>query len=208
MVLIFGPESPEQPAPRNPANHLLNALRVQLPVAVTEFPGSSRSVAAANARIRHALEQSVPMPFGIETPLEDVLTFIQQQTVGPDGNRLAIYVDPVGLSEAEKTLLSPVCINLQGVPLKTSLGLALKQLGLVYSVTEGVLLITSLSTDDLVPVTEDPFLVVGNCVLALFAAGLGGVLAPLVAGRGSASGRLAEDDQPGHWTTGEDRGQG
>jgi len=183
MVLIFGPQFDEQPAPRLAANHLLNDLRARLPTVVTEFPASSKSVAAANARIMNALDRSVPMRFPNETPLEDVLTFIKKQTAGPDGSPIAIYVDPAGLNEAEKTLTSPVCINLEGVALKMSLRLALKQLGLVYSVQEGVLMITCESSEDPLPTYEDPFLLFGNCLLALLAAGLGGVLAPLVADR-------------------------
>jgi hypothetical protein len=185
MVLIFGPGSSEDLFPRQATNHFLNAVRIALPAAVTEFPASSKSVAAANARMMKALERPIPLRFPDETALEDVLKWIQEQTEDPDGPRLAIYVDPVGLNEAEKTMTSPISINLVDVPLKASLTLALKQLGLTYSVWEGVLLITSAYSEEPLPVYNDPFLIVGNCVLALLAAGLGGVLAPRVAGRSS-----------------------
>jgi hypothetical protein len=185
MLLIFGPGSTEDLVPRLATNHLLNAVRNALPAGATEFPASSKSVAAANARIKRALERPIPLRFPSETPLEDALKFIEEQTADPDGRRLAIYVDPVGLNEAEKTMTSPLQINLENVPLKTSLRLALKQIGLTYSVWEGVLLITSAYSDEPLPVYNDPFLIVGNCVLALLAAGLGGVLAPRVAGRSS-----------------------
>ena len=47
----------------------------------------------------------------------------------------------------------------------------------------GLLTITSAECDDGVdppPAHQDPFLVVGHCLLALVAAGLGGLLAPRV----------------------------
>jgi hypothetical protein len=43
--------------------------------------------------------------------------------------------------------------------------------------------ITSEFADDPLPIYDDPFLTVGNCLLAALAAGLGGVLAPFVARR-------------------------
>jgi hypothetical protein len=187
LILIFGPRSNEDLAPRNVTNLLLNDVRAWLPPGVAEYPASSTRVAVANARIRKALEQPVPMYFPGETPLEEVLKWIQAQAVGLEGRSLLpIYVDPVGLNEAEKTMTSPVSINLDGVPLKTSLELALKQLGLTYRITEGVLLIDSIASGEAMPVHDDPFLIVGNCFLALIAAGLGGLLGPVVAGRSSA----------------------
>jgi hypothetical protein len=185
MILIFGQNDERQPAPQIAANYFLNALRTGLPTALTEFPVPSGGVTAANARIMKTLERPVPMWFPGETPLEDVLKYIQDRTEGTDGNRIAIYVDPVGLNEAEKTIRSPISIDLEGIPLKSSLRLALKQLGLVYSVRDGLLLITSESADDPFLIYEDPFLLVGNCLLAVLAAGLGGTLAPLVAERNS-----------------------
>ena len=61
----------------------------------------------------------------------------------PKGKPIPIYVDPIGLQQAERTLNSTVTIDLEGVPLKTSLRLALKQLGLAYCVRDGVLIISS-----------------------------------------------------------------
>ena len=92
----------------------------------------------------------------------------------------------MGLQEAEKPMRSPIAIDLDGVPLRTSLHLALRQLGLTYEVEGGLLTIT-VDYDDVrpPPVDDDPFLVVGHCLLALVAAGLGSLLAPRV---GKASG--------------------
>jgi hypothetical protein len=89
------------------------------------------------------LEQPVTMSFPNETPLEDVLKYIKVMTQGPNDNGIPIYVDPVGLNEASRTLLSPVTLELEGVPLKTTLRLLLKQLGLTYTVKDGLLTITA-----------------------------------------------------------------
>jgi hypothetical protein len=84
------------------------------------------------------------MPFANETPLEDVLKYIKSKTAGPDQAGIAIYVDPFGLNEAEKTMTSAVTIDLKGIPLQTSLRLLLKQLDLAYCVKDGVLIISSI----------------------------------------------------------------
>jgi RNA polymerase sigma factor (sigma-70 family) len=89
------------------------------------------------------LNEPVAMSFANETPLEDVLKYIKAATAGPKGDCLPIYVDPIGLAEAEKTLTSPVTMDLEGVPLKTTLRLLLKQLGLAYCVKDGLLYISS-----------------------------------------------------------------
>jgi len=44
-------------------------------------------------------------------------------------------------------LTSPVTLDLEGVPLKTTLRLLLKQLGLTYTVKDGLLTITSESSE-------------------------------------------------------------
>ena len=94
--------------------------------------------------------------------------------------KIPIYVDPMGLQEAERTLTSTVTVNLDGVPLKTTLRLCLKQLGLTYRIRDGLLFITSEeSADPFLPFYQDPFLIAGHCVLALLAAGFGGFVAPL-----------------------------
>ncbi len=94
------------------------------------------------------LDEPLSMSFPNETPLEDVLKYIKQATQGPNDTGIPIYVDPVGLQEAEKTMTSPVQLDLEGVPLKTTLRLLLKQLGLTYTVKDGMLTITSESSSD------------------------------------------------------------
>jgi hypothetical protein len=133
--------------------------------------------ASANARIWTALEQPVPMRFP-EISLEDLLKYVQDATVGPDGKRIALYVDPIGLQEAEKSMSSMLEIDLVGVPLGTSLRLCLDQIGLQYAVKDGFLFITSAVS--VLPPDLNPLDEVMLCLLALLAAVVGGAIAPLV----------------------------
>ncbi|MBX6316481.1 MAG: hypothetical protein IRY99_26750 [Isosphaeraceae bacterium] len=90
------------------------------------------------------LERPISMPFPNETPLSDVLKYIKTATASselPEG--IPIYVDPIGLAEAEKTEDSPVKMNLEGVRLKRCLRLILRQLGLTYDVRDGLLMIST-----------------------------------------------------------------
>jgi hypothetical protein len=190
MLLAFGrsPYDSFSLQPTLPTEHLLNAIRPW-------FPLVPNSILASNARILEALDQPIPMRFPNETPIEDVLKYIKKATTTPTYPGIPIYVDPLGLTEAERTLNSPVTIDLEGVPLKTTLRLCLKQLGLDYHVEDGFLRITS--KEEGPSVLEDPFLIVGHCLLALIAAALGGVAAPLVSdARRGPPPRAAVEDRP------------
>ncbi|HMF36469.1 MAG TPA: hypothetical protein VKF17_07505, partial [Isosphaeraceae bacterium] len=103
---------------------------------------------AKTKSIQVKLDQPIAMSFPNETPLEDVLKYIKQATQGANDSGIPIYVDPLGLQEADKTMTSPVQIDLEGVPLKTTLRLLLKQLGLTYTVKDGFLMITSQESED------------------------------------------------------------
>jgi hypothetical protein len=100
-------------------------------------------------KIAAELGKPFPMTFPNETPLEDVIKYVREATKGatlPDG--IPIYVDPLGLQEADKTTTSPVAINVKDVPLRISLRLMLRQIGLGYMVKDGLLQITSLESID------------------------------------------------------------
>ncbi|AGA25705.1 RNA polymerase sigma factor [Singulisphaera acidiphila] len=89
------------------------------------------------------LDDPISMSFGKETSLSDILKYIKSATTGANDTGIPIYVDLVGLQEAKKTMSSPVTLDLEGVPLKTTLRLILKQVGLAYCVKDGLLLISS-----------------------------------------------------------------
>jgi hypothetical protein len=174
MLLVFGriPGQPPGPSLSLATERFLDASR-------SWFPPVPRSVVAANARIQEALERPIAMRFEYEMTLDDLVKYVKQSTSTPTYPGIPIYVDPLGLQEAERSLNSTVSIDLEGVPLRTTLDLCLRQLGLYYRVTDGCLRINC-SDSEITPERDDPFLIVGHCLLALLAAGLGGALAPLV----------------------------
>jgi hypothetical protein len=107
---------------------------------------------ARSLAILKKLDAPVEMSFANETPLADVLKYIRSATQSSEfPNGLPIYVDPIGLQEAEKTMESPVIIDLDGVPLRRTLSLVLKQLGLGFRVEDGMIYITSAISDDVEP---------------------------------------------------------
>ena len=132
-----------------------------------------------------ALERPIPMRFLDDTPLEDVLKYVRGAMTGQTGKGISIYVDPIGLQEAEKSMTSTIRnIDLDDVPLKTSLRLCLDQLDMTYRIRDGMLFITS-KESEVTPVYQDPFLIVGHCVLALLAAAFGAIVAPFFSNRRS-----------------------
>jgi hypothetical protein len=125
---------------------------------------------ARSQRILAKLEEPVAMSFANETPMEDVLMYIKAATTGPDYSGIQIYIDPVALNEAGKTMRSAVKLDVEGVPLKTTLRLMLTQLGLDYVVEDGLLKIGGVSTLS----NSGPFRRMGHCYWALLAAFCGG----------------------------------
>jgi hypothetical protein len=89
------------------------------------------------------LDEPISMSFANDTPLQDVLKYIKAATTGPNRPGIPIYVVPAGLQEADRSMKSTIRIDLEGVPLKTTLRLLLKQLGLAYVVKDGSVLINS-----------------------------------------------------------------
>jgi hypothetical protein len=179
MILNFAPaRRNSQPWEQRPTVPFVSALRPWFTIFVRGGPADSYAVAAVNARILEALERPVTLRCPDGTTLADVLKFIEDATRDRDGQGIPIYVDQIGLQEAEQTLTSKVSINLERGPVETLLRLCVKQLELMYDVRDGLLVITS--GEHPLPADADPVLIVGRCLLALIAVALGGVLAPLV----------------------------
>jgi len=91
---------------------------------------------------RKKLETPVAMSFGDGAPLSDVLKYIKSATTMKGDNGIQIYVDPAGLKKLNGSLDSTVSLDLEGIPLRTTLRLALKQLDLAYCVKDGILMIS------------------------------------------------------------------
>jgi hypothetical protein len=88
------------------------------------------------------LHMPARLPSGTMT-LEDHLKAIRSVTRGPNDNGIPIYVDPVGLLEAQRTMDSPVNVPAMQQPVGWTLEKVLDQLGMAYAVRDGLLQITS-----------------------------------------------------------------
>ncbi len=136
-------------------------------------------------RASGALEKPVDVDVTEEMALEDVVKRIQESIAETDGEGIPIYINPLGLSEADKTMNSPIRnIELRRAPLRASLRRLLEQLDMQYVVKEGVLEITSrdMAIHQLRSAADDAYQVAGHCVLAMIAAALGGLASPVFCG--------------------------
>jgi hypothetical protein len=168
---ISGPFPPDEPAtPRPKAKKATVALRaagaISPPMGPAVEPGGDLQRREYERRLRllipglaeavedadqspgtrailRKLNEPIAMNFPDKVVLEDVLRYIKEATRGPGDPGITIYVDPRGLKEAGATMESPVALDLTGVPLKTTLRLLLRQLGLAYCVKDGLLIISS-----------------------------------------------------------------
>ena len=97
-----------------------------------------------NEALIKGLDEPLAMSFAKPTPLEDVLKYIKASTAKPEGKPPCRSTSIPRVSRMPmRSLNSKVVIDLEGVPLKTSLRLMLKQLGLAYCVRDGVVIISS-----------------------------------------------------------------
>jgi hypothetical protein len=182
MILVFHQPASADSRAVSVTVQLLEALRPRFETLVAGSAGDPDGIAAKNRRIRKVLQQPMPTQLPDETTLEDFLNTIRDAARASYGV-IPIYVDPIGLQEAEKSMTSTVRgVDLEGVPLGTALSLCLKQLDLQHVVKDGLLLITSVESEDQTIPSQfnDPFQIVGHCLLALIAAALGGAAAPFV----------------------------
>ncbi|WP_435011353.1 sigma-70 family RNA polymerase sigma factor [Tundrisphaera lichenicola] len=148
------PVIPEAEEPSPPAE--VEAVSVEVaPVDSPEPPSNwiaqlaEPDTSPMGQAILEVLEKPVAMNFPNETPLEDFLRYLKESTKSPEFPAgIPIYVDPQGLQDAEKTMASTISMDLDGVPIKTTLRLALKQLGLIYDVKNGMMYITSSNSED------------------------------------------------------------
>lgn len=99
--------------------------------------------------IRDRLNQPLAMPFPGGTSLGSVLVHIQASTKsGALPNGIPIFIDPIGLQEAGRSLESAVTINTRGEPIEASLKAILDPLGLTFTVGQGIVSITSKESAD------------------------------------------------------------
>jgi hypothetical protein len=100
-------------------------------------------VVLQNKTILSVLENPIDMAFPDGDSLNDVLKYVRAATSTPSFPGLQVHVEPAGLEKAKQSLTSRVTIDLERVPLRTTLKVVLKQLGLAYKVWNGFVVITS-----------------------------------------------------------------
>jgi hypothetical protein len=75
---------------------------------------------------------------------DDVGKYVKKATKGsPNDPEIAIILVPSGLEQVKVSLNSTIIMNIEGIPLKTSLRLLLKQCGLAYVVKDGRVIINT-----------------------------------------------------------------
>ncbi len=121
---------------------LEETMRSTIARSALSFAAQDKS--ANSKKILKKLDEPVSMNFATATPFKDVLKYIKQATQGPNDSGVPIYVDPKALEEADVNEGSKIVMDLEGVPLKTTLRLLLKQMNLAYCVRDGVLIISSI----------------------------------------------------------------
>lgn len=185
LALTFGQPQLFSLAPHLPTEGLIHRLVPPgIPPIQSELPDFTTHpmFRVADQYIRRKLDEPIPMHFPNETPLNDVLKYIRKATSEPNFPGIPIYVDPIGLQVAERTLDSTVQMEFDAIPVRDALRLILKQLGLSFSLRSGFIIITD-EDSATIPIYDDPIQVVGHSLLALVAAGIGAFAARLVSDR-------------------------
>ena len=149
MILVFARPhyDPHDPETFIPTIRFLEVVRPRLERLMSRFDAEKASTATLNVKIQEALDRPMPMPLAKPISLEAVVNYIKDATRSPNGEAIPIYVDPIGLAESDHQMSSTISqVDLEGVPLRSSLRLCLRQLQLDYFVRDGVLLITSVES--------------------------------------------------------------
>lgn len=176
-------------SPQLPTNHFLNAvLRSEGPTAAGEVFDEDLTTDEENLRVRKALDEPISLHFREDTSLKVVLDHINDAIRTP----LRVYANPYDRVDVAALRVS---IDRESIPAKQALRLCLGPLGLTYRVRPGYVEIY-LDVYQPAPFAEDPVMIAGHSLLAMIAAAVGGVAAPIVAGfcgrhRQDASGNTA-----------------
>ena len=78
------------------------------------MPAATVDAEPRNKAVLAKLERPITLKYTNATPLARVVSDIAKATQGPNDPGIAIYVDPVGINEAEKTMTSPVTFDVEG----------------------------------------------------------------------------------------------
>jgi RNA polymerase sigma factor (sigma-70 family) len=103
----------------------------------------SRDVEQKQQAVQQQLSLIIDADFRDGVTLEEFLKYIKQVTTKAKPPGLPIYVDPVGLQEAEKSMSSKLIIDLKQRPVSVVLRSALRSVGLAGRAKDGFYMIES-----------------------------------------------------------------
>ena len=164
-----------------PTDHLLNAVfRPAGPTAGQERSGDDFANNAESEQVRRALREPITLNFSDHASLKILLEHIKNAIRRPLGNDLVIYAGTVNWYHARELDNAVVAIDKSIIPAEDALRICLGQIGLRYRIQSGYVRIVPDAYQPL-PFAEDPVMIAGHSLLALFAASFGGVSAAFVA---------------------------
>ena len=117
------------------------------------------SVEDKNEQIRRKLEMTIPHEMPPKATLSHVLKALKKLTTDATFPGIPIYVDPVGLAEANMTVESEIKLDYKDLPvpqnIKMVLTLALRSSGLSYEVRDGLLMVSTALSHPRAPCRSD-----------------------------------------------------
>jgi hypothetical protein len=166
-----------------PTDHFLNAVfRPGGPTTRPEPPVDDLITDDESLRVSRALHEPITLHFTERTSLKIVLEHIKNAIRGSLGKDLVLFAGGESRVYPPRELdKNVVTIDRANIPAEDALRLCLGQIGMTYRVQSGYIRIVTDAYQPL-PFEEDPVMIAGHSLLALCAAGFGGISALLVAG--------------------------
>ncbi len=179
LILAFGPVCPAV----LPTNHLLNAIVRPGGPTTDDIPDEDLTSDEQSHWVQKALEEPITLHFPGPTSLKVVLDRIRdaaRRALGKDPFISAVWHNGYKYEIAELDH-AMVFIDRENIPAGKALQLCLAQLGWTYRVQSGGVRIFPDAYEP-IPFEKDPVMIAGHSLLALIAAAIGGVAAPIIAG--------------------------
>jgi hypothetical protein len=165
-----------------PTDHFLNAVfRPGGPTTARTLPDDHLTTDDESRRIWLALQEPIDVHFPEGTSLEVVLGHIKNAIRTSSGKNLVLFGTEPPFHPRFDRDQRVVTIDRANIPAEEALRLCLGQIGMTYRVQSGYIRIVSDAYQPL-PFEDDPVMIAGHSLLALCAAGFGGISALLVAG--------------------------
>ena len=166
-----------------PTNHLVDALvRTGDPRTADEDMGDVLTDDEPSRKVRQALERPVSLPYREGTTLRLFLDRIGEAGREAMGEpfRIQAITELVSYRPADLDAFR-VFVEGEHIPMKDALRIGLGPLGLTYRVQSGTIRVYPDASRP-PEYAENPVMIAGHSLIALFAMAFGGVVAPMIAG--------------------------